>query len=109
MAGTVAHPFGVERVETIPLNPPPLVRVLTQVRFPHVFAVAEEAFAGRFQQALGADYPIASSDFEFVLSLSPAAPAPPAGAQTRLWRFAGIDGGGRGSLGAGFVTLGAAA
>jgi len=105
MAGTVAHPFGVERVETIPLNPPPLVRVLTQVRFPHVFAVAEEAFAGRFQQALGADYPIASSDFEFVISLSPAADAPPSGAQTRLWRFAGIDGSWRVSLGTGFVTL----
>jgi uncharacterized protein (TIGR04255 family) len=87
MPGTVDRPFTGPPVETILLDPPPLARVLTQIRFSPVFAVADEAFAGQVQQRMRDEYPIVRGEVELAIAFSPGAEPPQAASPTRLWRF----------------------
>jgi uncharacterized protein (TIGR04255 family) len=105
MPGTADHPFSGPPVDTILLHPPPLDRVLAQVRFSPVLAVAEQALASRVQQELGDEYPIASHDVEFSVAMQPLTEAPPAFDQVRLWRFQPPDETWRVTLSTGFVAL----
>jgi uncharacterized protein (TIGR04255 family) len=86
MTGTADHPFAGPPVDTIPLNPPPLARVLAQARFSPVLAISDETFAGHVQQRLLDEYPIARSDVEIGVMFAPGAEALTPH-QTRLWRF----------------------
>ena len=104
MPGTADHPFTGPPVETIPLNPPPLARVLAQVRFSPVLAVSDEAFAGQVQQHLFDEYPVARSDVEIGVMFAPGAEAPTPH-QTRLWRFQNTAESWRVTLATGFVAL----
>jgi uncharacterized protein (TIGR04255 family) len=104
MPGTADRPFTGPPVETIPLYPPPLARVLAQVRFSPVLAVSDEAFAGQVQQRLFDEYPVARSDFEIGVMFAPGAEAPTPH-QTRLWRFENTAESWRVTLAAGFVAL----
>jgi uncharacterized protein (TIGR04255 family) len=90
MPGTADCPFSGPPVEAIPLDPPPLARVLTQIRFSPVLAVAEEAFAGQVQQRLRDEYPFARGEFELALAFA-GAETLPAATPTRLWRFYNND------------------
>lgn len=106
MTGTAKSPFNPEHTpSTILLVDPPLVRVLVQVRFAPVLAVSNESFVGSFQQALAERYPIGSSDFEFAMTLAASAEPPPSPTQTRLWRFASVDGSSRVTLATSFVSF----
>ncbi|MGH3117653.1 MAG: TIGR04255 family protein [Gaiellales bacterium] len=104
MPGTADHPFTGPPVEPIPLTPPPLARVLAQVRFSPVLAVSDEAFAGQVQQQLFDEYPFARSDIEIGVMLAPGAEAPTPH-QTRLWRFQDTAETLRVTLATGFVAL----
>lgn len=106
MAGTARSPFDpTDLPETILLATPPLARVLVQVRFAPVHAVASEAFVGEFQQALADDYPIGSSDKEFAVTIAADGDAPPSTNETRLWRFETADGASRVTLATTFVAF----
>jgi uncharacterized protein (TIGR04255 family) len=87
MPGTANRPFTGPAVETIPLDPPPLARELTQIRFSPVFVVADEAFAGQVQQRLRDEYPIVRGEVEFGIAFVPGTEPPQAAVPTRLWRF----------------------
>jgi uncharacterized protein (TIGR04255 family) len=104
MPGTADHPFTGPPVETIPLSPPPLARVIAQVRFSPVLAVSDEAFAGQVQQRLFDEYPIARADMEIGVLFSPGSEAPTPH-QTRLWRFQTPDESWRVTLATSFVAL----
>lgn len=104
MPGTTDHPFTGPPVEPILLDPPPLVRVLTQVRFSPVLAIADETFAGQIQQRLIAEYPLVRSEMEIAVMFAPGAEAPTP-TQTKLWRFHSTDESWRVTLGTGFVAL----
>jgi len=82
-----------------------LARVLVQVRFAPVLAVANEAFVGPLQQALAAQYPIGSSGVEFAINVPAPAEAPPTAIETRLWRFESVDGSSRVTLATSFVAF----
>jgi len=106
MTGTAKSPFGAgDTPPTILLVDPPLERVLVQVRFAPVLAVANESFVGPFQQALAERYPIGSSDMEFAISMPASAEAPPTPTATRLWRFETVDGSSRVTLATSFIAF----
>jgi uncharacterized protein (TIGR04255 family) len=101
---TADRPFSDYPLETIPLSPPPLTRVLSQVRFSPVFAVAEEAFVGKFQQSLLKRFPVPSTEMEVTITFVPSGGAPPAMTPTRIWRFTAEDGLSRVTLASTFVA-----
>lgn len=106
MPGTARSPFNPEDTPaTILLEDPPLARVLVQVRFAPVLAVASESFVGPLQQALAEQYPIASSGIEFAINMPAPAEAPPTSTETRLWRFETVDGSSRVTLATSFVAF----
>lgn len=106
MTGTARSPFDPnDAPATVLLANPPLVRVLAQVRFAPVLAVASESFVGPFQQALAERYPIGSSGIEFAINIPAPAEGPPTGEPTRLWRFATVDESSRVTLATSFVAF----
>lgn len=106
MPGTARSPFNpVDTPTTILLRDPPLARVLVQVRFAPVLAVASESFVGPFQQALADRYPIGSSGIEFAINIPAPVEGPPTGDPTRLWRFETVDGSSRVTLATSFVAF----
>jgi uncharacterized protein (TIGR04255 family) len=105
MPGTTDRPFTGPPVETIPLEPPPLARVLTQIRFSPVLAVADETLAGQVQQRLRDEYPLVRGEVEFAVAFAVGAEAPQAATPTRLWRFQSPDDVWRASLASNFVAL----
>ncbi len=105
MPGTADHPFTGPPVETILLDPPPIARVLTQIRFSPVLAVAEETLAGQVQQHLRDEYPFVRGEVEFAVAFAPGADAPQAATPTRLWRFQGAEEAWRVTLASNFVAL----
>jgi uncharacterized protein (TIGR04255 family) len=105
MPGTADHPFAGPPVETIPLEPPPLARVLAQVRFSPVLSVANETMAGQVQQRLRDEYPFARGEVEFAVAFMPGVDAPQPATPTRLWRFQSGDEAWRVTLATNFVAL----
>lgn len=104
MPGTVADPFSIEPLATIPLPRPPLVSVLSQVRFVPVFGIAGDRL-GPFQRALAARYPSAQEDVELAIAVGTDPDKPPSAVPKQLWRFSDLEGAWRVTLTADFVTL----
>jgi uncharacterized protein (TIGR04255 family) len=109
MPGTADPPFGVEPVDAIPLDPPPLARVLAQVRFSPVLEAADELMAGRVQRSLVSDYPLVRGDVEFAFAIQGDPGIPPAPSPSRIWRYGDADDSWRVSLATNFVALECAA
>ncbi|WP_306205176.1 TIGR04255 family protein [Actinoplanes sp. RD1] len=89
--GTVADPFGSEPVAEVPLAGAPLARVLTQVRFPRLTALAtgpETAHA--FAAAMSRDFPILQERREVAVTITPEGVSPAAGA-AQVWQLQSAD------------------
>lgn len=104
MPGTVADPFSLEPLETIPLAPPPLASVLSQVRFVPVFGIAGDRL-GAFQRALAGRYPSAQEEVELAIAVGTDPDKPPSALPKQLWRFSDLEGAWRVTLTTDFVTL----
>lgn len=90
MNGTVLDPFSPEPVPTIPLVDPPLERVILQVRFSPVLAVADATYVSPVQTALAHQYPDTESAVEVGVALrGPSADLIPNSVQ--VWRFRSSD------------------
>lgn len=87
----------------LPLENAPLVRVITQVRFPPILAIEQRDFVAPFQEALRATYPVLRQEQAQGVLVSPAGVAP-VKPQT-AWRFADVDGHWRVSLTPEFLAL----
>lgn len=99
----VAEPFG-PAVADVALENPPLVKVLTQVRFPEVTSIVQPEFIGPFQEALRERYPVLRRVQEVGLLVTPQGPAPsPQGGV--IWRFTDRSGEWTVSLAPTFVAL----
>ena len=109
MPGTADRPFGADPVEAIPLDPPPLARVLAQVRFSPVLGVADERMAGLVQQRLREYYPLVSGEVEVSIPIQLGPGLVPAPTPTRIWRYQNEDESWRVSLASNFVALESAA
>lgn len=105
MPGTAEHPFALEPLSTIPLDPPPLARVLAQVRFVPIFDADSQGQVGRLQRTLATRYPLANEELELAIVLSSDPSSPPSPTPKRLWRFSDLERTWRITLTADFVTL----
>lgn len=89
----------------VPLRDAPLVRVIAQVRFPLVIAIAQRDFIAPFQEAIRGTYPVLRQEQtqSIVVGIGSAsmAPVPP---QT-VWRFSDLGGKWRVSLAPDFLAL----
>ncbi len=87
----------------VPLPQAPLVRVITQLRFPEILAIEQRDFVAPFQEALRAVYPVLRQEQTqgILLTQLGVQPAKPQIA----WRFADIEGQWRVSLTPGFLSL----
>lgn len=81
----------------------PLVRVITQVRFPVVLSIEKRDFVAPFQEAIRAQYPVLRTEQTQGLLVGPqgASSMPP----QVIWRFADVDGNWRISLAPNFVSI----
>jgi len=102
---TWSRPTGGPEPETIPLRDPPLARVLAQIRFTPVLAVARDDFVASFQEALSDRQPIAVAREEYAVVIPPGGAAPAQSTPTRVWRFSTEDGTWSTTLTPGFVAL----
>lgn len=84
-------PFGDEQVAEVPLKTAPLVRVLSQIRFPRLAALAtREDSANAFAAAMAVDYPILTEQREVAVTITPeGATQSPGGA--RVWQLRSAD------------------
>src|SRR5215211_8195999 len=84
---TVDSPFSDQDVTEVPLRDAPLVRVLSQLRFPRLaaFAGGDQA-ANAFAVAVASDYPILDEQRELAVTITPEgvtqAPGP-----ARVWKL----------------------
>jgi uncharacterized protein (TIGR04255 family) len=96
-------PFGDE-IPEVTLPHSPLIRVLTQVRFPPVASLANQDFIAPFQEKLRREYPILRKEQELGLMIGPAgAVSQPTNGV--VWRLAQKEDSWRVSLGTSFLTL----
>lgn len=97
------NPFTDPLPGEVPLPAAPLVRVLSQVRFPTVLSVESEVFVAPFQEALRQKYPLLSREQVegFMIGPTGLIPSKP---QT-AWRFQDLTSEWRVSLTANFVAL----
>lgn len=96
-------PFGDEPLKEIPLPDAPLVRVVSQARFPQIASIEKREFVGTFQEAIRSDYPILREEHGIALMIGPNGVTQEAG--ERIWRFHSTDGLWRVSLAPTFVAL----
>lgn len=87
----------------VPLQNAPLVRVITQVRFPAILAIEQRDFVAPFQEALRVTYPVLRQEQTQGVLVSPAG-VTSVKAQT-AWRFADVEGHWRVSLTSEFLAL----
>ena len=99
----IASPFGDEPLTEIALPDAPLIRVVSQVRFPQIASIEKREFVGNFQEAIRADYPILREEHGVALMVGPNGVSEQAG--DRIWRFHSADGIWRVSLAPTFVAL----
>lgn len=95
-------PFDGPPPRDIPLAKPPLLRVLTQIRFPTIALIENQGFIAPFQEVMRKEFPEVQSD------QSPGLVVGPSGLSLQpqtIWRFATFDKKATVSLGSGFVSL----
>ena len=82
----LTSPFGDDPVEEVPLSGAPLVRVMAQVRFPGLTALADGDAFDAFAKAVAGDYPILRNAHEVQVLISPGGvtPQPTTGLVRRL-------------------------
>src|SRR5690349_13048318 len=99
----IADPVSLAPTAEIPLKHAPLVRVLTQVRYPLVVAIEQREFIAPFQEAIRRDYPSLRQELTQSAVIGPGgiSPVPP----QRVWRFADVDGRWRVTLAPDFLAL----
>jgi uncharacterized protein (TIGR04255 family) len=86
----------------VPLPSAPLVRVLTQVRFPPIWSIADPTAIAPFQEVIRATYPLSTKEVVQHIELSPERPAVQA---DTIWRFQDRAEEWRVSLGTSFIAL----
>jgi len=96
-------PFG-DAITEVVLPHPPLIMVLSQIRFPPVASVGKQDFIAPFQEAVRRDYPILRKDQEIGLIIAPAGVAS-APANGVIWRLLDKEQVWRLSLAPNFVAL----
>jgi uncharacterized protein (TIGR04255 family) len=84
---TVDSPFSDQEVTEVPLRHAPLVRVLSQLRFPRLasLAVGDET-ANAFAAAMASDYPILDEQRELAVTITPEGMTQAPGS-ARLWKL----------------------
>jgi len=87
----------------VPLSNAPLVRVISQVRFPIIVSIEKREFIGPFQEAIRDIYPVLRVEQTRGIIMGPQAIEP---TQSNItWRFGDMEGKWRASLASGFVAL----
>jgi len=99
---TSSSPFIGSPPKDIPLSRPPLIRVLTQIRFPTIASIESQGFIAPFQEAIRNDFPEVQAEQSSSLSVGPNGLS--VQPQT-IWRFSTFDKSATISLGSGFVSL----
>jgi len=87
----------------VPLGNAPLVRVISQVRFPIILSIEKKEFVEPFQAAIRDKYPVLRLEQTRGIILGPEAIEPTKSNVT--WRFSDLDGNWRATLSSGFVAL----
>lgn len=87
----------------VPLTNAPLVRVISQVRFPIIVSIEKRDFIGPFQEAIRSTYPVLRAEQTRSVIIGSQA-IEPLQSQT-AWRFSDVEGKWRASLSPGFVAL----
>jgi uncharacterized protein (TIGR04255 family) len=96
------NPLVAPAPKEIPLEYAPLVRVLTQLRFPKIASIARDDFIGPFQEAIREEYPVLRPEEGHDIFVGPE------GVQSRtskVWRFYNLDETWRVSLSPDFLAL----
>lgn len=102
MTNTLDNPFLNHPPAEVPLPRAPLVRVLSQLRYPTIAIIEDLKAIAPFQEALRDTYPVLREEMNQNLVVSPSGSSVE---RQRLWRFSAIEGEWRVSLAAGFVAL----
>lgn len=97
-------PFGDEPLAEVPLENPPLVAVIAQVRFPPIASIAEQSFIGPFQEELRPTYPVLRPEREVRLAFTPDGPVPTPESNV-VWRLTDIEQNWRVSLAPSFLSI----
>lgn len=106
---TLESPFGNDQVAEVALADAPLVRVLAQVRFPRLAALAAgDDAANAFAAAMGTDYPILNEQRELSVTITPEGVTQAPGA-ARVWQLRSADEQWQVSLGDSFLAVDTAA
>lgn len=105
----VEGPFGDEQIAEVPLAAAPLVRVLSQIRFPRlaVLATGEET-ANAFAAVMGSDYPILTEQREVAVTITPEGVTQAPGT-ARVWQLRSADEQWQVSFGDSFLAVDTAA
>jgi uncharacterized protein (TIGR04255 family) len=94
--------FGGLPPKDVPLARPPLVRVLTQIRFPIIASIENQGFIAPFQEGIRKDFPDVQADQSSALTVGPSGLS--LQPQT-VWRFSTFDKRATISLGSSFISL----
>lgn len=102
----MSGPFDDPAPGNVPLSEAPLVRVLTQVKFPQLsqFMSDEDQVARRFAALVAEDYPLFEEGVEQVFMLTPSGVSPQQGG-TKLWKLRAADASWQVSFAQTFVAL----
>jgi uncharacterized protein (TIGR04255 family) len=99
---TLAAPFSGPAPKDIPLPRAPLLRVLTQIRFPIIVSIDKQDFIAPFQEAIRGEFPNFQSEQGKSILIGPE------GVKLQdqvIWRFASLDNSSVVSLSQGFIAL----
>lgn len=100
---TIKDPLVSPPPEEVPLRNAPLVRVIAQVRFPLITAIAQQDYVAPFQNAVRDEYPILRQEQTQNFFLGPSGASQVQGQPA--WRFSNAKGDWRASLTPDFVAL----
>lgn len=100
---TVANPLSGPPPEEVPLDDPPLIRVIAQLRFPPIASIETQRFIGPFQEAIRSNYPTLRPERSDRITLSPGGITPQE--SNVLWRFHDTTDAWRATLAPNFLAL----
>lgn len=99
---TLDNPLVARPPEEVALKDAPLVRVVTQLRFPKILSITKEEFVAPFQEAIRGDYPVLRLEESQAVLLAPGGVEARA---VKVWRFQDLQENWRVSLGTDFLAL----